>query len=78
MLVKTVDERASLLRREGLYAARVSEWKAQRQNGMLTSNKTPKSVLVTQQLTREVESLKKNYCRQRQLLISKKYPHCSQ
>lgn len=56
---KTADDRASLLRREGLYAARVSEWKAQRQNGLLISNKTPKSVLVNQQLTREVASLKK-------------------
>lgn len=51
---KTGSERAALLRKEGLYYARVSAWKKQ-----LISNKTPKSLLLTQQLTREVESLKK-------------------
>lgn len=56
---ETGDERASLLRREGLYAARISEWNAQRKNGLLSSNKTPKSALLTQQLKRENESLKK-------------------
>ena len=44
---KNGDERAALLRKEGLY------------NGKFASNKTPKSILLTQQLTREVTSLKK-------------------
>jgi transposase len=56
---KNGDERATLLRKEGLYYARVSLWKKQFQNGQFTSNKTPKSILLTQQLTREVASLKK-------------------
>jgi hypothetical protein len=54
---KDGNERAALLRREGLYYARVSAWK--KQLGQCTSNKTPKSILLTQQLTREVASLKK-------------------
>lgn len=56
---KNGDERASLLRKEGLYYARISLWKKQFQNGKFTSNKAQKSILLTQQLTREVASLKK-------------------
>lgn len=56
---KKGDERAALLRKEGLYYARISQWKKQFQDGKTTSNKTPKSILLTQQLTREVASLKK-------------------
>ena len=56
---KNGDERAALLRKEGLYYARISMWKKQFQNGQFTSNKTQKSILLTQQLTREVASLKK-------------------
>ena len=56
---KNSNERAALLRKEGLYYARVSAWKNQFQHGKLSSNKTPKSILLTQQLTREVTSLKK-------------------
>jgi transposase len=56
---KNGEERAALLRREGLYYARVSAWKKQLHHEQLISNKTPKSILVTQQLTREVASLKK-------------------
>lgn len=56
---KTGEDRAALLRKEGLYYARISTWKKQFQNGKFVVNKTPKSVLLTQQLTREVESLKK-------------------
>jgi transposase-like protein len=56
---KNGNERVALLRKEGLYYARVSTWKKQFQHGQLTSNKTPKSILLTQQLTREVTSLKK-------------------
>lgn len=55
---KNSSERVALLRKEGLYYARVSSWKKQFQHG-LPSNKTPKSILLTQQLTREVTSLKK-------------------
>ncbi len=54
---KNSNERVALLRKEGLYYARVSAWKKQLQHG--PSNKTPKSILLTQQLTREVTSLKK-------------------
>src|SRR5690606_21608868 len=50
---KNGSERAALLRKEGLYYARVSEWKKQFQHEQFTSNKTPKSILLTQQLTRE-------------------------
>lgn len=56
---KNGNERAALLRKEGLYYARVSVWKKQIQHGQFSSNKTPKSILLTQQLTREVASLKK-------------------
>jgi transposase len=56
---KNGDERAALLRKEGLYYARISLWKKQFQNGKFASNKTPKSILLTQKLTREVASLKK-------------------
>lgn len=56
---KNVNGRVTLLRKEGLYYARVSAWKKELQHGQLTSNKTPKSTLLTQQLTREVTSLKK-------------------
>ncbi len=56
---KNGNERVALLRKEGLYYARVSAWKKQFQHGQFTSNKTPKSILLTQQLTREVASLKK-------------------
>ena len=56
---KNGNERVALLRKEGLYYARVSVWKKQLQHGQLTSNKTPKSILLNQQLTREVSSLKK-------------------
>lgn len=56
---KNSHERAALLRKEGLYYARVSTWKKQFRNGQFISNKTPKSILVSQQLTREVASLKK-------------------
>ena len=40
--------------------------------------KTPKSVLVTQQLTREVESLKKLLQAEAIIDLQKKYPHYSQ
>lgn len=56
---KNSNERVALLRKEGLYYARVSAWKKQFQSGQFTSNKTSKSILLTQQLTREVASLKK-------------------
>jgi transposase len=56
---KNGNERAALLRREGLYYARISLWKKQIQHGQFSSNKTPKSILSAQQLTREVASLKK-------------------
>jgi len=56
---KNSNERVALLRKEGLYYARVSAWKKQLQHEQLISNKTPKSILLTQQLTREVASLKK-------------------
>lgn len=56
---KNGDERGALLRKEGLYYARISLWKKQFQNGKFASNKTPKSILLTQQLTREIASLKK-------------------
>lgn len=56
---KNSGERAALLRKEGLYYARISAWKKQFQSGKLTLNKTPKSILLTQQLSREVASLKK-------------------
>jgi transposase len=56
---KDSHERAALLRKEGLYYARVSTWKKQFQDRKFISNKTPKSMLLTQQLTREVASLKK-------------------
>ena len=56
---KHSNERVALLRKEGLYYARVSAWKKQIEAGKLTSNKASKSILLTQQLTREVTSLKK-------------------
>jgi transposase len=56
---KTGEERSILLRKEGLYYARVSTWKKQFQNRKFVENKTQKSVLLTQQLSREVTSLKK-------------------
>lgn len=56
---KTAEERAALLRKEGLYYARISTWKKQFQNGKFVANKAPKSVLLTQQLNREVATLKK-------------------
>jgi hypothetical protein len=37
----------------------VCAWRKQIQDSQLTSNKTAKSILLTQQLTREVTSLKK-------------------
>ena len=60
---KNGNERVAFLRKEGLYYARVSVWKKQFQHGQLTSNKAPKSILLTQQLTREVASLKKKLSR---------------
>ena len=56
---KNSIERVALLRKEGLYYARISAWRKQFQQGQFTSNKTPKSILLAQQLTREVASLKK-------------------
>ena len=56
---KNGNERVALLRKEGLYYARVSAWRKQFQHGQLASNKTSKSILLTQQLTRELTSLKK-------------------
>jgi hypothetical protein len=56
---KNSNERVALLRKEGLYYARVSAWKKQFQQGQITSNKASKSILLNQQLTREVTSLKK-------------------
>lgn len=56
---KNSNDRVALLRKEGLYYARVSAWKKQFEDGKLTARKTPKSILLTQQLTREVTSLKK-------------------
>lgn len=55
----TATERAALLRKEGLYYARISTWRKQFQGGKFVSNKTPQSILLNQQLTREVASLKK-------------------
>jgi len=56
---KNSEERGTLLRREGLYYARISAWKKQVQQGKSFSSKTPKSILLNQQLAREVASLKK-------------------
>jgi transposase len=56
---KNGNERVALLRKEGLYYARVSTWKKQFEHEQLASKKSPKSILLTQQLTREVTSLKK-------------------
>ena len=55
----TASERAALLRKEGLYYARVSAWKKQLQNGKFVAKKTSKSILLNQQLAREVASLQK-------------------
>src|SRR5262245_37611729 len=51
---KNGNERVALLRKEGVYSARISEWRKQFQQRQLTSNKTSKSILLAQQLTREV------------------------
>jgi transposase len=56
---KNGEERASLLRKEGLYYARICTWRKRFQSEGSVGNKTPKSVLLTQQLTREVATLKK-------------------
>src|SRR3990167_9617024 len=40
----TAAERAALLRKEGLYYARISTWRKQLQGGRFVSNKTPKSI----------------------------------
>jgi hypothetical protein len=60
---KNSNERVALLRKEGLYYARVCAWKKQLQHDQLTSNKTSKSTLLAQQLNREVTSLKKKLSR---------------
>jgi len=54
--------RGALLRKEGLYHSRLSDWRKQRDVGKLSSkikSKTPKVVLLNQKLTRENEQLKK-------------------
>jgi len=54
--------RGALLRKEGLYHARLSSWRKQRDDGKLSVNakgKTPKLRLMNQQLARENSQLKK-------------------
>ncbi len=54
--------RGALLRKEGLYYSRISTWRKLRDDGKLDKNaqkKTPKTILVQQQLTRENAQLKK-------------------
>jgi len=56
---QTPSERGALLRKEGLYHARLGEWRKQLANEKAHSHKTPKSILVNQQLARENTTLKK-------------------
>jgi transposase len=54
--------RGALLRKEGLYHARLSTWRKQRDEGKLsikTKGKSAKTTLVNQQLSRENAQLKK-------------------
>lgn len=54
--------RGELLRKEGLYHSRLSAWRKQRDEGKLSikpSGKSPKLILINQQLTRENVRLKK-------------------
>ncbi len=48
-----------MLRKEGLYSSRISTWKKELQNGKILSQKTSPLILLTQQQTREIASLKK-------------------
>lgn len=56
---QTPSERGALLRKEGLYHARLGEWRKQLAHEKAHAHKTPKSILVNQQLTRENLTLKK-------------------
>jgi len=54
--------RGALLRREGLYYSQLSGWRKQRDDGKLgakAKGKTPKALLMNQQLSRENAQLKK-------------------
>ena len=56
---QTASERGALLRKEGLYHARLATWRQQLVDGGIQSHKTPKSILMNQQLARENATLKK-------------------
>lgn len=56
---QTPSERGALLRKEGLYHARLTTWRKQLVDGRIQSHKTPRSILVNQQLARENAALKK-------------------
>ena len=56
---QTASERGALLRKEGLYHARLATWRKQLVDGRIQSHKTSKSILMNQQLTRENATLKK-------------------
>lgn len=56
---QTASERGALLRKEGLYHAQLATWRKQLVDGKLYKQKTPKSILVSQQLARENATLKK-------------------
>src|SRR3990167_6926709 len=69
---KTGAERGALLRKEGLYYSRISTWKKQFRNEVRVEEKTKKSVLLTQQLTREVATLKKKLSQEEAIIDLKK------
>ena len=74
---KDSADRGALLRKEGLYYARVSSWRKQLQDGKFVSNKTPKSILINQQLAREVSTLKKKLAQAEAIIdIQKKSRNC--
>lgn len=56
---QTASERGALLRKEGLYHARLEAWRKQLADGKHYAHKTPKSILANQQLMRENAALKK-------------------
>jgi len=56
---KTASERGALLRKEGLYHARLATWRKQLADGRLCARTTSKSILMNQQLVRENTTLKK-------------------
>jgi len=56
---KTASERGALLRKEGLYHARLVTWRKQLADGRLCARTTSKSILMNQQLVRENTTLKK-------------------